>query len=186
MSGRYYMVAFRISLIGFFMLSGLACEEEECKPCQTTETRTCPNVRGSMNGDIQIVEGSCDVPWGGQGNVTVNIDQTQENAGQDDERSKLIIAVFWSAGGLFFISFDGELCDTTDENFPKKYPFYGAAQDVYDDATVNYALTGDFRVFDPLEGKDPEFCGAIGITVSSEGESCSTGAILYSSEDLCD
>lgn len=180
------MVIFRIIVVGLFLTSGLACDEEECKPCKNTETRTCPNIKGNFNGDIQIVEGSCDVPWGGQGNVTVSIDQTQENAGTKDEKSKLIIAVFWSAGGIYFISFDGELCDTSDGNFPKKYPFYGNLQEVYDDATVSYGMTGDFIVYDPTENKDPDFCGAISITLSTPDESCSTGAILYSQESMCD
>jgi hypothetical protein len=180
------MVAVRIILVGLVLTSGLSCDEEECKPCKNTETRTCPNVRGTFNGNIQIVEGSCEVPWGGQGKVSVTIDQTQEKPGTDDEKSKLIITVIWSAGGLMFIVFDGELCDTSDETFPKRYPFYGNLQEVYDEDTVNYGMTGDFIVYDPTEGKDPDFCGAISITISTPDESCSTGAILFSQESLCD
>ena len=180
------MVAFRFALVALLVLAGSGCEDKECKPCKNTETRPCPNVKGNLVGDIQISEGSCEVSWSGQGQVSLNIDQLQENAGEDDEYSKLTIMIIWSAGGFMVLTFDGELCDTSDETFPKRYPFFASSQDTNDDENTNYILGGEFIVHDPLEGKNVDYCGAISIVVSSGEDSCSIGAAIYSRESLCE
>ena len=180
------MVASRFALVVLLALLGSGCEEQDCKPCQNTGTQTCPNVQGNLVGDIQISEGSCEVPWGGQGQVSMNVDQSQVNAGEDDEFSKLTIMIVWSAGGLMVLTFEGELCDTGDEEFPKRYPFYASSQDTSDNQNISYSLGAEFIVYDPLEGKNVDYCGAISISVSGGEDTCSMAAVIYSQDNLCD
>jgi len=179
------MAANRFVLAVLLTLAAAGCEEQECNPCQNSGDQTCPNVKGNLTGTIQISEGSCDVPWGGQGQVSVSIEQTQMNPGEDDEYSELKIMIIWSAGGLMLLTLEGELCDTDDRAFPKRYPFHASSQDTSEDKNINYALGGDLIVYDPLEGKNPGFCGAISIAVNSAEETCSMAAIIFSQESLC-
>jgi hypothetical protein len=181
-AGGFVLVAL-VAVAAALAVSG--CDEADCAPCQNSGDRTCPNVQGNLTGEIQISEGSCDVPWGGQGQVSLSIEQTQVNPGEDDEYSELKIMIIWSAGGLMLLTLQGELCDTDDRAFPKRYPFHASSQDTSDDKNISYALGGDIIVYDPLESRNPDFCGAISIVVNSAEETCSMAAVVYSQESLC-
>jgi len=167
---RYNLLLLSMFITGGILLGG--CGESTCADsCGSSDG--CPDVSGSHTVYMQVLYDECNFGWYDT-STSVTVSQSPS-----DDMTRLTV----NLGLVAFSTMEGELCNTSDSTFPKKYGF-GASGALYDDDfNIDEYIGGDFVFF---EGGNIDICGSFKTSLGVDDEICNSSASIYSSTDTCD
>ena len=154
-------------MLGGFAMAG--CGDQECDPC--TQQNPCPDLTGEYYGELTERYDDCDafILLAGETSIRV-LSQTND---ADDKQTSLKIEGRDNHG--MWGTYDGYLCNTTDEGEKRQYVFHVEHRPTYDpDAAyqAHYRIDGYF--LDQGEEIPPEVHAnlTISIRMSDDNERC--------------
>lgn len=159
---------------GLLVVTALSgCEGSTCdKACGAADG--CPSFAGSYDVTLTVAYDECSFNFV-SGPATLDLTETPM-----DDKTMLNVDLYQGMmGGAEMI---GEICNTSDTAFPKKYNFGADYYLTQENTTSQYAVGGDMIVFD---GGAIEVCGALSYIQQEEEDRCSSRAIIFTS-DICE
>lgn len=147
----------------------VACGEPECDPC--TQDNPCPDLTGEYYGELTERYDNCDafILLAGETSIRV-LSQTND---ADDKQTSLNIEGRDNHGR--WGTYDGYLCNTTDEGENKQYVFHVEHRPTYDpDAAYQARYRIDGYFLDQGEEIPPEVHANLNISIrmNDDNERC--------------